>query len=424
MSHPPESNTPVAHEPDRTQRPDTPSLTSLPPEILAYILEQLDREFMPSTSLVHSKLREPSQRHFFSRLTLSPSGPGTNTGQTRYAPGKALLELFNSNPIIAGYPTAIAIAQYRKGWLSEDPMIADALNCLSINRIKSFSYVVQSSPGRLESVDDLTELPPATQAAIVKICSSPSLESLSLWNAPISMVRAAGRSVRKLFLPQIRFPEPSDLGHDVAAPRSSPVNIVDLRVKEGRSIDWLLDISNGFAFSDLRHLSCDAGAASQIMRLLRMCEHSLETIAIAFGLILAPSPSDPTIDLCRLSNLRTLEVRFGSTDFTIGEAIDPLARVIDILHTLPPSSSLETLCIVNYFSYTKLEMVNFPSWPLLDNLPLDRSPPRFPHLKTVEIELNCVHSANKPQLGLIAGMIRGMIPKLVDSGIVTIGTSL
>ncbi|TFK20394.1 hypothetical protein FA15DRAFT_708151 [Coprinopsis marcescibilis] len=167
-------------------------MSELALELVEHIASFLEGDVrsLRKASLVSSRFGEPFQKLLFSELRLEVESPEYGYLWRSY-PGKKLLTLLQS-PRIGSYVKSITISDgpsYGWGhdhtWIADDADLPKALRLLPLDRFTKLTI-----NGVWFGL-----LPPATKNAIAALCSSPSLVSLFINDAPIDFINFCGPSV-------------------------------------------------------------------------------------------------------------------------------------------------------------------------------------------------------------------------------------
>ncbi|KAH6909403.1 hypothetical protein BKA70DRAFT_1221661 [Coprinopsis sp. MPI-PUGE-AT-0042] len=389
----------------------------LPEEILLQILEALreDRSTLFSAANVSARFRTAAHQILFSDLVLQPP----KLSGAVYAPGERLAKLFETSPRIASCVRGITIvddpsdAYDGVSWLSRDTALARALNALPLNHIQRFTF-------RRGYRTQWLQLTKPIKQAIMNICRSPSLTSLSLFWAPLRLVDLCGPSLRHLNLREV------DANTDVEcdAPRTTPIRLETLRLAHDFNlptlIDFLLDTKTNkidiTGITKLYVLANQIWDHEEMPRLLEACSPTLEVLAFepsstAKG---KEGSKQGTFSIADLPRLRKLAVRVQAANYEEDGYLDPLPWVIDLINTLPPTSILNTLHLQVSFDLEKIDNggVGSTSWSRLDRTLPNRQ--LLPNLKCVELDLFSFVNSKLPSI--TAKLVR-LIPNLRSTGI-------
>jgi hypothetical protein len=174
-----------------------PSARRLPYDIFLYVIKTLDlqgeRSSIKRMSLTCSGLRYACQKILFRKLQLR----NPYRSMQFFALGQRLLEFFQESPHIArSYREVVIIDHALTGsahhlWLRSDPVLVDALRCLSVDEVVSFTFDRRMGSQAFEAT-----VSPEMQNIIVDLCQSSSLHSLHLKRAPLDLLRFGGPSLR------------------------------------------------------------------------------------------------------------------------------------------------------------------------------------------------------------------------------------
>ncbi|KAH6913540.1 hypothetical protein BKA70DRAFT_725351 [Coprinopsis sp. MPI-PUGE-AT-0042] len=392
--------------------------TKLPHEIVLYIIEnQLhgERISIKHLSLACSALRYACQRILFRTLKLRNPSYSVKS----FALGQKL-DFFQESPHIAQSYREVVIldkplsASAQRLWLHSDPVLADALRCLSIDEIVSFTF------DRLRGRPFEDTLSPSMQSVIVAICQSPSLKSLHLKCAPLSLLRFCGPSLQHLEIKAAALEE---------IPGHSLDTIVQLQSVEVASSDTLKEeVAALLKLSNLCVRGLTGIRASleklpedylQIMPLIGVSCLSLKSLSIAH---MGSTPTLPgCYDMSAMSAVQKIGISWNSSDVyhledanQVTYASQMLIWITDSLVTLPLGNAVQTISLY-ILTLSMAEIGRQGSlWSHLD-LALSNID-HFPHLKLMRIVLGYHSQSYSAEAKRIADTLRQDLPTLARSG--------
>jgi hypothetical protein len=253
---------------------------NFPPELLLRIFENLreDRATLLSVANASVRFRTAAQQILFSDLVLEPR----KWSRSPYVPGVRLAKLFKISPRIASYVRGITIVDDPSdtfdgaSWLSRDTALAGAFKSLSLDKIRRFTL-------RRGFRTQWLQLNKPIKQAIMTICRSPSLTSLSLFWAPLRLIDLCGPSLRHLNMRQVDANV--DVEHD--SPRTAPIRLQTLRLAHDFDlpplIEFLLDTKTNqidiTGMTKLYVLPSQIWDHEEMPRLLKACSSTLEVFA-------------------------------------------------------------------------------------------------------------------------------------------------
>ncbi|KAJ3550801.1 hypothetical protein NMY22_g208 [Coprinellus aureogranulatus] len=313
--------------------------------IISTICKEEDEESLKRFSLTSSAFRAPCQRILFSHICITSS---LHPSEWLKSPGKRLLDLFSSSPVISSYITKITISDWDEPWaiwLPSDASLGEALDKIDLSNVEEFVLVCDAT---MKGWGDILQ---STRRAIVKICQSPGLLGLTLCNTPIELVNACGPSLKYLKVYDCSVGL-VDKDTDLVSPRqSSEIALDHLQLYHMRydSSDQFFLRSPQVRIDRLRVLHIDVAAAlagqwyERVQALIQICCGTLDTLVmeVCTDTILGANTVSDTFSIANCPNLKTLHLKLDANALTFGGGLTDLPWAASFIRNIPPSNNLE-----------------------------------------------------------------------------------
>ncbi|TFK18749.1 hypothetical protein FA15DRAFT_675054 [Coprinopsis marcescibilis] len=402
-------------------------MAQVPVELISHIVGYLsdDISSLRATSLVCSRLLEPTQKILFRKLELQrthqywPVEPGNVPD---YKPGSALLAIFKQSPHLATYINEIYIRNHYHttslfasgrteipGWLALDHDLPLALEFIPVRGVKRVT---------MEVLSPWNDLPEATQQVLANILRSPSLLVLEIKEAPMYLLNLCRPSVLKF--KTVLLQDPTIHGPFNGLPtqpeRDSPMCLqaigIALESSENAFLGFILDPRNQIGLSGVRLLdygTTEEGDGAPVLRsLIKSCAASLRTLAFE-----APQ-AQTNLDLSRCVSLEELVVR-GTLSDPEYEEIHFAFPLMEALKRIPSSAPLE--CINMRIHHASDEPIESEPWIQLDTFLSLRIANQFTSLARVVVH---VRSPGEIPSDELKSQIEGYLPNLLRLGLLNV----